>query len=75
MRIVLTCVECKSEGRASFEGGRIDPSSLYQDLGWILSLINPAALVVAPVCAACAEKIYPEQLRMRAKSEFERFKG
>ena len=70
MRLVLTCVECGTQVRAPFTGERLYSRNLFQETGWVLSLIDPNESCLAPVCPECTLKLYGPEMMEAVRKKF-----
>ncbi len=70
MKLVIFCVECGERALAPFDGEKLPSRELFRKTGWLLSVIDPKELTLAPLCGPCAEKVYDPELLAVAKKKF-----
>jgi len=61
VKLAITCIECGAVEHAPFDQNSLSPKRLFHEIDWILSVIDPQGIVLAPVCGPCARKIYPPE--------------
>ncbi len=73
MKLIIFCVECGERLAASFDDGKhLSTTKLYQEHRWLLSVVDPVDVTLAPVCAVCAPKVYPPELLAAARKSMEK---
>ena len=70
MKLVIACIECGNVVHATFDDDKLKSRQLYQEHGWVLSVIDPKEQVLAPLCGPCAERVYPPELLKVVKQKF-----
>lgn len=75
VKLLLTCVECGATVRQRFDNDKLSSNDLYADCQWFLSLIDPAAQLLAPLCKACSEKVYSPEILKVARASLMKAKG
>lgn len=67
LKLVIFCVECGDRVHATFTGNRLISNQLYREHEWLLSVVDPKQMLLAPVCKTCAPKVYPPELLNAAR--------
>ena len=67
LKLRIFCCECGESCDAPFVDNVLSSNALYREHEWLLSVIDPAKCLLAPVCKVCAPKVYPPELLKAAR--------